>query len=314
MQEAVDSETNRGLTAEEYLKTLPKSFPDWNPRRSSMLKWPPCASLFRRYLNGDPTARIETIIPSLQGLDREHDQDGIEMRAVSSDCSVQTDQDILERLVDKLIAKLPKNCTDSDSFRQTLKVLAYVSASRPQLDTLLIRTLDRYRGQTPTSILIAAGHCLRQPQDIATFVKTLEERLSDRPQGMYWWFSSLANMLRYRIDALAQIDTSTCNNLAVAALDVFVVGQHHGRPSNKSMCMAMVIAYLLRRRRHDSDFMDPDSPFAGRIKTAFLTAKKALDGAGGHGTVGRRYGRLLQLMIDYIDRQGRGPIYVPDTE
>ena len=73
-----------------------------------------------------------------------------------------------------------------------------------------------------------------------------------------------------------------------------------------SCCVAQCIAYLLRRRRHDDEYMDPSGTFAGNVKalledTEGMEKKKTIQCMGGFVDLPR----VTRIIIEYIARRGR---------
>jgi hypothetical protein len=311
MDEARDS-AGSPLTAEQYLKTLPRAFPDHNPRRSSGTTWPSCRAKMQEYLAGQLFTPLDAVVRKLQQLD--YQVENLEQRAVSSDSTVDFYSEVLDVFLGRVTRDFLATDARSAQFAPRLKALTYASADDPDFLKFLVSRLQRDRDGTDTSILIACGHCLRDPTHMAIFTHTLQRRLANRPTGTYWWFKALSDMLRYRENALRDVPSDACETLTQAALRVFLEERRLNRPSMRSMCMAMVITYLLRKRQYDDDFLRPDSVLACRVKEAFENAREALTGDRMPLSIAQaRYQRLLQIMIEYIDRQGSGLIYVPES-
>lgn len=312
MVEAKNERTGQGLTAAEFLKTLPKAFPDCNPRRSSPTQWPNCAQLIAQYLRTEATTSLDQAVRAIQQIDHSEERHGIEMRSVSSDGEVASNGDELTRFTDRMEEKIPRRYENTNSFRLYLRALTYTSSDRSKLSKLLVETLRTEGARTPKEILIASGHCFRQPEHVAYFVRSLCNRLDVQPEGTYWWFKSLADMLRYRDSALMNVETPICERLVDKAFAVFLTERRNGRPSHKSMCMAMVITYLLRRRKYDDAFLDPTAGTAIKIKSAFGDAIRTIASQPGTNAIRERFRLLLSIMIDYIDRRGSGLVFVGD--
>ena len=71
---------------------------------------------------------------------------------------------------------------------------------------------------------------------------------------------------------------------------------------------SLCIAYLLRRRRFDPTYMDPEKEFACRVKS-FLN--KTIEDMKPNGPIDVMSGfvdlsRVTEIIIEYIDRKGRG--------
>jgi len=95
------------------------------------------------------------------------------------------------------------------------------------------------------------------------------------------------------------------------AQDVFDNSVSNGNGGQLFRLVCLVIVYTLRRRAFDDSFLDPQSNLALRIKESFRIARASaktgrLSLMGGSIDLSQQ----LQLIIDYIDRQGKGQLLI----
>ncbi len=75
--------------------------------------------------------------------------------------------------------------------------------------------------------------------------------------------------------------------------------------------VCLVIVYTLRRRAYDDTFLDPEGEIAIWIKEQFREARADVKSGrltlmGGSVDLSQQ----LQLIIDYVDRKGRGQLLI----
>jgi hypothetical protein len=129
---------------------------------------------------------------------------------------------------------------------------------------------------------------------------------------MVWW-KALAELLRFRGDATQAIESVDCLKLLKDAGAIFRIERLRGNGNEMFKTVCMVIVYMLRRRAFDDEFLPPESDIAEWIKGEFRNAK--LDVRAGRlslmgGSVDLQ--EQLQLIIDYIDKRGKGQLLIGD--
>jgi hypothetical protein len=167
-------------------------------------------------------------------------------------------------------------------------------------------------GNAKEDHVIAAGKCLRKPAHIAIFVQEFIRRKLIGGITQPWW-RALSELLRFRGNALQEVSSDDCMTLLEMAIDVFSMEQKTGYGRELFRLPCLVIVYALRRRAFDDTFLDPESKLARYIKGQFLEARMAavsgrLTLMGGSINLPEQ----LQLIIDYIDRKGKGQLLVGD--
>ena len=125
------------------------------------------------------------------------------------------------------------------------------------------------------------------------------------------WLRTLTRPIQYREDALQHVNSSNALRLAVECVEVFEDNLRLGKPKQLFRNAALCIVYLLRRRRYDDAFVDPESDFARRVTNAFTTASDRI-AAGSLTPVGGVIAtpQLLKQLIEYIQRRGHGIVCV----
>ena len=121
--------------------------------------------------------------------------------------------------------------------------------------------------------------------------------------------SGLSIMQRYRSDAMEQIESATAELIVRKSLQIFEDGLRRGGKGFPFRWSSLIIVYILRRRRYDTDFLDPEGELAKEAKGVFLESirlirEKKVKPMGGTVDVPS----ALQQMINYIDRRGSGDI------
>jgi hypothetical protein len=102
-----------------------------------------------------------------------------------------------------------------------------------------------------------------------------------------------------------------CEELIKIAQRKFDESVNTGNGGETFRLVSLVIVYTLRRRAFDDSFLDPESKLALQIKEGFRKARA--DAKSGRlrligGSVD--LSQQLQLIIDYIDRRGKGQLLI----
>jgi hypothetical protein len=129
--------------------------------------------------------------------------------------------------------------------------------------------------------------------------------LQGQPKSVNVWLQAFAGMLRHREDATRYIASPICEELTSYILAVFERKRLDHNANYIFRYSSLCIVYLLRRRAYDDDYLPPGSPLNTQVREAFERAiadvragrMKAIGGA-------IRLDRVLQTMIDYVDRKG----------
>lgn len=302
-------------TPAEYLADLPRIFPGLLPRGSSAGKWWAAVPKIEEALAITTVGpRLVTALERVRTSLRQKDQNLMgDHTAVASDGTVavglQETPALLVQLVETLTARL--DTRNVDVRMDIVRALAVTSTPDNDLQSYLLTEINRQRRammpDIDDAVLSAIGWCLRDERGIADFAVLLERRLRCSLNGCNNWLKAFSEVLRYRETAAREIPSEVCMSISSLALRVFVEQATAERLSFLFRNSALLIVYLLRRRAWDDDYMPPQSELAVMTKMAFegvirdIKARRLVP-MGGIVSIPEQ----LKVMIDYIDRQGRG--------
>ena len=310
-----------GKDPDEYLAGLPGILPPASPREGSRLMWGGGTDLWGHplvgaaariddYLHKSDLRRLNEAIRSLQLKDRSIEPG--EYTAVSSEGrpghDQEKDRERLDRFVATLMQRFPR--TTQRNRGGIVRALAYTSTRDADFATYLSDRIDRDDTDMTIHDRAACGWCLREPDAIGRFATAAHTalRLGASPRD---WIKPLWEILRYREDATCRMTSEFCLKLTGELLGIF---QSEVRKRNFKFNFRYAsgsIAYLLRRRRYDTAFLDPASGPARTVKDAFQNAISLVKDhpenvIGGFIKIDDQ----LRLIIDYIDLRGHGPIMI----
>ena len=326
-----------------YIAHQPRIYPELHPRFHSRGKWAPTRIVLVRLLEAVGASRraetrrlIEDLKNKLRTLDQL--QYPFEFRAVGSDGRVDDDQELLDRTIDQLCARLKWDKEPREA-SHIIRCLAYASADRPAYANSLIHKLSEIMGRvTPgqagarrtqrslkQAVLLGCGHCLRTPEHTKILARHLVAHFESGPKDSLYWLQSLESVLRYRKDASRYFDAKDCTAI-LEICRTLLQGELNRANDNQNprrlifKHAALVVAFLLRRRAFDPDFLDPASSLAQEIKKTCVQVIEAHE-QGRFPIIGGAIDvrKALQQIIDYIDRRGigglvEGGLAAPDAE
>jgi hypothetical protein len=127
------------------------------------------------------------------------------------------------------------------------------------------------------------------------------------------WWRALSEILRFRGNATQLISSQRCYDLMQLAWKGFKSDRLSNSGTESFRLECLVIVYTLRRRAYDDTFLDPESDLAVGIKNEFRQARADAK-AGRLWLMGGSIdlSQQLQLIIDYVDRRGRGQLLIGD--
>jgi hypothetical protein len=294
-----------------------RSFPKPDPRPASPTRWKEARRLV------DPGVRTDlgALRDALQAKDNES---GMGATAISSDCRLPTgfesDTKALNSIVNKAMFALSRSSDRADA----MAVLGYASAERPELETQLLGLLQlRDDQQLEMHEWIAVGGCLRDPTAIAMAISRVERHLSAGLAPMHP-LRALAQLLRYREDALRNTESEVCERLAKELVDILEYQLDSAMRRSASINERIVLAFifrealrsfffLLRRRRYDDSFLDPQGKTArdaiGLLnKAKDATRQRRVAYIGGAVNVDG----IWDGITDHIDKRGTIPVEFAD--
>lgn len=191
-----------------------------------------------------------------------------------------------------------------------VRAVAYTHVNYPKLNELILQGLRS--SPTNDEIVLAAGKCLRQPEHVSLFIESFMRQLGHGGSTQTWW-RALSEVLRFRGSALQNVCSKDCMQLLTRAGQVFEYQRVRGEGGETFRLACLVIVYALRRRAFEDSFLDPSSELAEKLKGSFRQAR--LDAKENRirligGSV--NLAEQLQLIIDYVDRRGKGQLLIGD--
>lgn len=166
------------------------------------------------------------------------------------------------------------------------------------------------KGIGDESFVVAAGKCFRDPDHIAAFVEAFLYGNGINASDNAWW-KALSEILRFRGNATQNISSDRCLKLIELAGKHFEMLRKSRSGGEYFRLVCLVIVYTLRRRAYDDTFLDPEGEIAIWIKEQFREARADVKSGrltlmGGSVDLSQQ----LQLIIDYVDRKGRGQLLI----
>lgn len=299
---AAHPDTNLPLSKDDYIKSLPKAFPDHSPRESSDIRWDAACATFLNLPTSLRFRDIERLRNSL--LTQFHGRPNVESRAVSSEGTVSRRPDVLEGIESLAVSKL-----DSRVFGDAaLRLLGNISSKHP---TVLLRLRLRIEPVAERSTIWACGHCLRHPDDIRAFFRSFISPDIGTPNE---WLAAIERIVRYREGALVDIDSKLCESVVEKALETLSSRLSSSNVKATARNAAMVITYSLRRRQWDPRFITPDQTLGSQIISTLQETKEFLDRVRHPTRTQLRLKEQIPRMIDYVHGAGVGPPYVDEDD
>ncbi len=299
----------KAATKDTYLQNLPRIFPELLPRLRSRSKLQAAQIALHRVWEmmrqEDRVTNVNKALKNARNALREKDQAMYPRDATAFDSEGRCEGSF--SIVDFMKTAWPYYLRHQPE--DFVRAIAYTHIDHPEFHEHIRESIQWY---TPEDFVIAAGKCLRDPEHIAHFFRwCLSERGVVNMNTTR--LKAASEILRFRANATKLMSSDLCLSLMTLACNIFE--QHRKRGSGKELfrLVCLVIVYTLRRRAFDDGFLDPQSELAIRIKSEF---RKALADARA-GTLRLIGGSVnlsqqLQLIIDYVDRQGRGQLLIGD--
>jgi hypothetical protein len=297
-------------TKEGYLNAYPRIFPELLPRLSSPSRGRQAIRTLRELMAmmnmGHPEDQINAQLKVAREKLREKDQSMYPHDATAFDSEGNCQGDFrLEEFMEVAWPYFQKHRPS-----EFIRCAGYTHVNHVDFHEMMVERFSS--GHVWDDHVVAAGKCFRNPRHISVYVNEFISRWEQGWITQLWW-KALSEMLRFRGNALQEVSSPTCTKILETASEVFVKEQRtgHGRELFRLACL--VIVYTLRRRAFDDAFLEPESPLAIAIKNQFLQAR--VDAAKGRlrlmgGSVD--LSQQLQLIIDYVDRRGKGQLLIGD--
>lgn len=315
------------VNAEEFLKSLPRSYPDISPRVQYHEQWSyvVCRAI-RSFLDQAETytvaQQIRKIIKIKEHLlKRDPAQYQVlppriprEASAIDSEGLVPTGQHWVGEFVGHLKQLLISTRVTKIQKGDIVRTIAYTSTDDEEFMELVIKAIigrDPCGVQKETQhVLAACGWCLRKPKHAEIFAKKLLTRIENvHNSGSNNWWKAFAEMLRYRSDITREISPELAESITDKAIDQFERERMKRKGNYLFRYTALSVVYLLRLRAFHPNYLDPMSPIAIKAKKSFQQAiddaeKGKLEVAEGSIAINA----ALESMIEHIDRRGSGNI------
>ena len=302
------------LNADEYLATVPRIFPELLLRYPSVTKWRIAASVLQecsRIIQQPllPRAQLHRQLRATKEKLMAKDPSGYpnDSTAIGSDGIPLNNKSILDQFV-RVACELLKNGSENELEEAVIRAVSYTSTDHPDFLKHIVSRLKDHRGSATPAVVTACGWCLRDPKHITLFAEVVLQR-SVIASGNHIWWKAFSEILRYREDATRLISSPASEQLTQEALRLFTQQRLAGRGQMIFRCVCLAIVYLLRRRAYDDHYLDPEGELASEVKSEFQLAIRAAR-AGKLRLVGGtvNLAEQLQIMIDYIDRKGKGQL------
>ncbi len=304
------SDTGERCNKEGYLNSYPRIFPELLPRLSSHRKIQLAHSFLVRIREAiereEKVSVINRLWDNAKDMLRDKDQSMYPHDATAFDSDGNCHG--IFRLAGFMDLAWPYFLKNKSS--EFVRALAYTHVDYHEFHEMISeRIRDSYVAE---EYVVAAGKCLRTPGHISSFATSFLYQLRCGRAKLPWW-KALAELLRFRGDATQLISSDDCTEIIRGAGNVFHQERmrRSGREVFRTVCM--VIVYTLRRRAFDDTFLPPESELANWVKEEFRQAR-ADSKSGKLRLMGGAVNlpAQLQLIIDYVDRKGKGQLLIGD--
>ena len=286
---------------------LPTLFPALLKRASSSSLWQHAAAAISKYCNAEKFEIPDPLQVKSLLLERQEQwftpkaNEEAKPTAVDSDGlpgsgnMAQVDEFVCIGVKKLLNPRAPAN-------PDLVRALAYTSTANTDFSKYLADCLQHHGSFLQPHELAACGWCLRDPDLIGLFATKFEICLQVDMSGRNNWLKAFGEMLRYREDATRDIPTTRCEALTRKILKIFQAQLDQKNFAFLFRNSALCIAFLLRRRAFDDDYLRPGSPVYDQVRLVFARALRDLSDHRIGGTINPR--KIVQLMLDYLDRKG----------
>ncbi len=184
-----------------------------------------------------------------------------------------------------------------------VRALGYTSTDNAAFQKLLANRIRTQGPELKQEFLTACGWCLRDPEHIALFAESFLQSLRNEIRGKNNWLKAFGEMLRYRDDATRDIESDSCEELTQYILQILDDQRRSGQAQFLFRNSCLCLAFLLRRRAFDDDFLRPQSVGYEKVRKVF---QSAIHGYGALRSIGGAINPrgILKTMTKYLDRMG----------
>jgi hypothetical protein len=302
------SDTNERCTKEGYLNSYPRIFPELLPRLSSYRKMqlahPYLVQIRDAMARSENASVVNRLLDHAKDMLRDKDGSMYPRDATAFDSEGNCHGSF--KLAAFMDVAWPYFLRNRSS--EFVRAIAYTHLNHREFHELIVDRIQN--SHVAEEYVVAAGKCLRTPIHIASFATSFLHQLRCGRAKLPWW-KALAELLRFRGDATQLISSEECTEITSAAGDIFRKQRNRGAGGEVFRTVCMVIVYALRRRAFDDAFLPPESELARWIKAEFRQARmdynsRELRLMGGAVNLPAQ----LQLIIDYVDRKGKGQLLI----
>ncbi|MBD3291927.1 MAG: hypothetical protein GF393_03320 [Armatimonadia bacterium] len=319
--------TDTGASREEILDREPRTNPPLEPRQASLEGWrggwwtaPGGArEAVQEFLRDAPSLGAWELADRLRQV-RAHlwrtDSEALRHRppdhatALSSDgllhdlaSGEEAMREFISILDDALVSQ-----QYAEAHEEIFRTLGYCSADSNNLRESLagiVRSQKDFRQYH----IVAMGNCLRSPDQIRAFFETTVAHIGRKGKPPYRteWLKAIARLLQYRASATEDLDSDDCWFVSRYCLQVMEEEIDNRKAAFLFRYASLCVVYLLRRRKYDVSYLGPGESRTERAKKVFEKAIQRHD-EGRLKAIGGIVDlpTLMKMMIDYIDRRGRG--------
>ncbi|MBL8811503.1 MAG: hypothetical protein JNM43_15130 [Planctomycetaceae bacterium] len=294
---------------DEWLgENCPTLFPAILRRAASQTLWGKVRTDILRFLQLQTESNLEQLVSSLRNKQdsrfRPSDLEEEKPTAISSDGipanGVSTE---VAALVDFTVDRLRNPRRRQTWFSENLiRAVGYTATASAPFEALIKRWIEHHGSSLEPHELVACGQCLRTPDLIALFAEKLDAVLRVRIDGRTNWIKAFAEMLRYRDAATQRIETERCHCLARPLLQILKKEIEAEKIEFTFNYAALAIAFLLRRRAYDDDFLRPGTEAYRKVRDAFVEAQTTVEQMR-HANA-QKARKTISLLLRYLDREG----------
>jgi hypothetical protein len=214
------------------------------------------------------------------------------------------DIDSLSHIVNGCLEILERPNIDNFLRETALRCIAYTSHSSAELERFIAERLIPGRLSDDAELRVV-GNCLRSPETIAAFFEKCNRHRHAHILGTHQT-RAIAELTSYRAEALRYVSESTVTRTLRSLMLDFENSNAYGGIDFRYKTMA--VAFILRRRIFDESFVPKDSDTAIRLKEKCNHVLNGIQ-TGQIQVLGGvvNLPAVMRQLIEYIDREGRGP-------
>jgi hypothetical protein len=302
-----------GQTTEEYLNSMDRVCPPVTVRRHGKEPWLYVRMLIEQAMKSKirKPNTFERIRIALQHRD-------YGKYPVSSDGTVFLYQEVIDEFISKIVEKLKTTSTEGWFYSEGWRILAHSFAKHPDIEYLLNNLIDEYGTELRAQQLLAVGRCVRSPELAAKFIDVFLARLEQSHTGVNNWLRAFSELAKYRANTFEQLQKGICERLWQQLIPIF---KNELQPGDAALLQILRfsfvgLAFLLRRRAFEPNFMPPESLLAQKAKSVAYHAHEMARTGKLHFAENSAINMEMELkrFIDYVDKKGHGFFAIADWD